>query len=104
MWSFTCWRQGEIERDPELRAGRALRELEGWPEEVRWQHLFTCRIYSDDSCFVLSLALRSLATLFCVSPVTEDSSAGGRVVIVFVTSVCLNRFASTVGVSCSRSC
>ncbi|CBN74164.1 Flavoprotein Monooxygenase [Ectocarpus siliculosus] len=35
MWSFTCWRDGEIERDPELRAGRALKELEGWPEEVR---------------------------------------------------------------------
>lgn len=35
MWSFTCWREGEVERDPELRAGRALKELEGWPEEVR---------------------------------------------------------------------
>ena len=34
MWSFSCWRQGEIERDPELRAGRALEELEGWPEDV----------------------------------------------------------------------
>eukprot|EP00903_Cladosiphon_okamuranus_P008245 g7937.t1 len=34
MWSFTCWREGEIERDPELRAGRALKELEGWPEEL----------------------------------------------------------------------
>lgn len=35
MWSFTCWRKGEVERDPEKRAGRALQELEGWPEEVR---------------------------------------------------------------------
>lgn len=34
MWSFTCWREGDIERNPELRAGRALKELEGWPEEV----------------------------------------------------------------------
>ena len=34
MWSFTCWRKGEIERNPELRAARALKELEGWPEEV----------------------------------------------------------------------
>lgn len=34
MWSFTCWREGEIERNPELRAARALEELEGWPEEV----------------------------------------------------------------------
>lgn len=34
MWSFTCWREGEVEKDPELRAGRALKELEGWPEEV----------------------------------------------------------------------
>ncbi|CAM9777535.1 unnamed protein product, partial [Hapterophycus canaliculatus] len=35
MWSFTCWREGEIERDPKKRAGRALEELEGWPQEVR---------------------------------------------------------------------
>ena len=35
MWSFTCWRDGEIERDPKLRAARALKELEGWPEDVR---------------------------------------------------------------------
>lgn len=35
MWSFTCWREGEIERNSELRAARALKELEGWPEEVR---------------------------------------------------------------------
>eukprot|EP00904_Undaria_pinnatifida_P001832 jgi/Undpi1/1164/HiC_scaffold_10.g04626.m1 len=35
MWSFTCWRDGEIERNPELRAARALKELEGWPEELR---------------------------------------------------------------------
>ncbi|CAM9294058.1 unnamed protein product [Scytosiphon promiscuus] len=35
MWSFTCWRKGEVERDPKKRAGRALKELEGWPEEVR---------------------------------------------------------------------
>lgn len=34
MWSFTCWRKGEIERNPDLRAARALKELEGWPEEV----------------------------------------------------------------------
>ncbi|CAN0399448.1 unnamed protein product, partial [Ascophyllum nodosum] len=33
MWSFTCWRNGEIERDPKLRAARALKELEGWPED-----------------------------------------------------------------------
>lgn len=35
MWSFTSWREGEIERDPELRAARALEALEGWPEDVR---------------------------------------------------------------------
>lgn len=34
MWSSTCWQQGEIEQNPELRAARALKELEGWPEEV----------------------------------------------------------------------
>lgn len=44
MWSFTCWRDGEIERDPELRAGRALKELEGWPEEVNSYNLFKYRI------------------------------------------------------------
>lgn len=35
MWSCTSWKQGEIERNAELRASRALEALEGWPDEVR---------------------------------------------------------------------
>lgn len=68
MWSFTCWREGEVERDPELRAGRALKELEGWPEEVS----IPLESRNFVAC-VLSLALRSLVRLpehdreYCVS-------------------------------------
>lgn len=48
MWSFTSWREGEIEKDPELRAARALEELEGWPEDVRG-----CNSSSSSNFFIL---------------------------------------------------
>lgn len=57
MWSFSCWKEGEIERDPELRAGRALKELDGWPEEVS-HSMFT---FIAHSRVVVPLSLRLLA-------------------------------------------
>lgn len=42
MWSLTCWKQGEVERDPERLAKRALEELEAWPEEVQTDTRHPC--------------------------------------------------------------
>lgn len=52
MWSFTCWRDGEIERNPELRAARALKELEGWPEEVCHDMRFPTDVLHSENCAV----------------------------------------------------
>lgn len=64
MWSFTCWREGEIERDPELRAGRALKELDGWPEEVT--KCKKCFVYPTNLVYSypLFLAWVTLCTIF----------------------------------------
>lgn len=68
MWSMTCWREGEIERDPELRAGRALEELEGWPEEVSNSTIFTrSRTFSFCLSLVVSRLIYASAMHACLA-------------------------------------
>lgn len=53
MWSFTCWKEGDVERDPELRAAEALNELHEWPEDVR-KYLCFPSVWKDTIQFSLT--------------------------------------------------